>query len=227
MEAHRQVEHVLEEERGHVEAAAMGQPVSVQGDEDGRDDREQAEDDPGAEQRQDVGEPGRGDALREPVDDPPEQHGFGELRAGDHDVGDRQNAGKDGLRTQQADDAQVDSQARHRLALPREAGRHQPVAAVQRKSARRDDGRSVRGVAPTCNLTEANALRMAQAIAAQRIGGYTLAVISRAADSHERFQGRASPPDQSECRQIRGRAGALRRSSSKNRSGACRYSADA
>ena len=94
MEAERQLQDVLEIVRHHRVAAPVRQPVGVQRHQRAAGDGEQAEADPGREQRYEVG-PDRNTAasLRagQRIDDAAEQDGFGELRRGQRHVGDGQH----------------------------------------------------------------------------------------------------------------------------------------
>src|SRR5215467_5888221 len=81
--AQRKLQHVLEKIRAHSLTVAMGEPVCVERDECAAQDNEQAEPDPGGDERQQV-EPGHaspaGLRICEPVDNLAEQHWLDELR---------------------------------------------------------------------------------------------------------------------------------------------------
>ena len=88
------MQDVIEIGAHHGEPAAMRQTIGVQRDEHRGDDGEQAETDPGAEERHQVA-PLRlavlGLRTGEQIDDPAEQDRLGELRGGQREIGDHQN----------------------------------------------------------------------------------------------------------------------------------------
>ena len=90
VETQRQMEDMIEIGGHRRQPLAMREPVGVQRDQHAGPDREQREADPGGEQGEHVGPARRrprGMRAREPVDDPPEQDGFGELRGGEREIG--------------------------------------------------------------------------------------------------------------------------------------------
>ena len=88
----------------------MGEPIGMERHENRAADRKQAETDPGGEQGREIEHLQR-DFLRlrrgQPVDDAPEQEGFGELRGSDGEVGDRQQDGEGCLRRQLGENPSV------------------------------------------------------------------------------------------------------------------------
>ncbi|MGY3618774.1 hypothetical protein ACVJGD_004970 [Bradyrhizobium sp. USDA 10063] len=101
---------------------AMREPVGMQRHDGTTPDREQAERDPGREQRPWRG--GRdqpGDRLaREHVDDLAEQHRLGELRAGEQEIGAGQDPAEPRLLAEQFEHANVKTKQRHAAILIRD-----------------------------------------------------------------------------------------------------------
>ncbi len=115
MKGQRQLHDVLEIIRQHHLALAVRQLVGVERDRRAAEDREQAERNPGREQR-----PRRIRRQRpglrfagEHVDDLAEQHRLGELRAGQQQVGEGQNPAQPRLLAEQLEDAGVEAQHGH------------------------------------------------------------------------------------------------------------------
>ena len=108
VEGQRQVEHVLEVASHRGEPVAVGEPVGVQGDEHARRDGEEAEADPGEDQRQHRAH-GIAAALevRQVVDDPAHQQRFREGRHREHEVGRGEPDGQPPVRLQETQDAPV------------------------------------------------------------------------------------------------------------------------
>src|SRR5215468_9513298 len=87
----------------------MREAVGMQRDRSACCDREQAEGRPGGEQR-----PWRGAGpAREHVDDAPEQHGLGELRAGEQQIGEGENPAELRLLAEQFEDAGIEAEEVH------------------------------------------------------------------------------------------------------------------
>jgi hypothetical protein len=108
----RQLQHMLEKIRQHEVAAAMREAIGEPGDQRRGGDDEQAEGDPGADQRRqgaDRGSHAGGKRAGQSVDDMPEQHRFDELRNGERDVGERQQARKPNLRREQVEHSEIDA----------------------------------------------------------------------------------------------------------------------
>ena len=130
----RQLQHVLEIVRQHHVAAPMREPVGVPGDQRRREDHEQTETDPGADQRRQRAcrrfDAGR-QCSRQGIDDTAEQHRLDELRRGERDIGKRQRHGQPRVGPQQAEDAKVDADEGHDAVLAAESKR--TIAAAHRK----------------------------------------------------------------------------------------------
>ena len=108
--------------RRWCDSRSANQATSVRGD-----DNEQAETDPGADQRRQRPRRRR-DACRQRsgqrIDDAAEQHRLDELRAGERDIGQRQRQRQSRDRAQQAENAEIDADEGHddsenRRAMPR------------------------------------------------------------------------------------------------------------
>ena len=115
VEVHRQLHDVLEIAGQHRLALAVRQPVGMQGDGGAADNGEQAERRPGAQQR-----PGRRRRKRpsrrfagEHIDDAAEQHRFGELRAGQQQVGAGQDPAQPRFVAEQLEHARVKPKQGH------------------------------------------------------------------------------------------------------------------
>ena len=112
----RQLQHVFEEIGEHEIAAAMRQAVGEPGHQRGGDDDEQAEADPGADQRRQHvrggPEPGRKRAGQR-IDDVAEQHRLDELRDRQRDIGERERDGEPCFGFEKAEQAQINAQKRH------------------------------------------------------------------------------------------------------------------
>ena len=119
MEGERQLQHVLEIVGQHGLAAAMGEPVRVQRDQHAAADGEQAEADPGGEQRRQDREIRRlRGALRahQRVDDAAEQHRLGELRDRERHIGAGEHPAEPRLGAEQAKHARIELEEIHRAA---------------------------------------------------------------------------------------------------------------
>ena len=124
MIAERQLQHVLEKVGQHDVAALVRQPVGEPGDQGAGDDDEQAEGDPGADQRQER-ERGRAEVGREParqgIDDVAEQDRLDELRDGQRDIGERQYPGEPQGRREQVEHANIHAKEGHTQTVARHA----------------------------------------------------------------------------------------------------------
>ena len=133
--AERQVQHVLEIFRHDGEAPAVRQPVGVQGDQHGRHDGEQAKADPGAQQRREFRPLRRailGLRRRQLVDDPAKQDRLGELGARQSEIGRHEDHGERRFRAEQAQNAEINTEKLHGLAIGDAArGRGPPNRAVR------------------------------------------------------------------------------------------------
>ena len=120
MVGQRQLQHVLEIIRQHHVAALVRQPVGEPGDQRGGQDDEQAETDPGADQRRQRARR-RSDAPRaargQGIDNAAEQHRLDELRGGERDIGERQCHGKPRDGAQQAENAKINTDEGHSAVL--------------------------------------------------------------------------------------------------------------
>ena len=116
VETQRQLQQMVEKAGHDCKAAAVRQPVGVQGDSDGGSDGKQAEADPGAHQGRKLG-PGQlarmGLSLGHAVDDAAEQHRLDELGAGERQIGENQQNGEAALRREQGEDASIDLEHAH------------------------------------------------------------------------------------------------------------------
>jgi hypothetical protein len=118
MVGERQRQHVLEIIGKHQVAALMRQAIGEPGDQCAGDNNEQAETDPGAdERRQRVrGRPDvRGQRARERVDDTAEQHRLDELRPRQPDIGERECQHEPRVATQQPEYATINADEGHEL----------------------------------------------------------------------------------------------------------------
>ncbi len=112
----RQLQHVLEIIRQHQIAAPVRQPIGEPGDQRAGADNEQAETDPGADERRERPDRRRetcGQRARQRIDDAAEQHRLDELRRGERDIGERQRDGEAGVGAQQAEHAEIEADERH------------------------------------------------------------------------------------------------------------------
>ena len=138
VERERQLEHMLEIVRHGGEPAPVREAVGVQRHGDAGPDREQPEPDPGADQRRQRPEghrrPARGLALRQAVDDAPEQDRLGKGRDRQRDVGERQDGADPQVGAELAEHADVEADQAHRgpptakpgtMASPRRDGKGQ------------------------------------------------------------------------------------------------------
>ena len=112
VEGQRQLHDVLEIAGQHRLALAVRQPVGVQRDRRAAADGEQAERRPGRQQR-----PGRrrspAGLAGEHVDDAAEQHRFGELRAGQQQIGAGENPAQPRLLAEQLKHARIEAKQGH------------------------------------------------------------------------------------------------------------------
>ena len=112
VEGQRQLQDVLEIVGQDRLALAVREPVGLQGHERAARNGEEPERDPGRQER-----PGRvraGHRLAgENVDDPAEQHGFGELRARQQEIGDREQPAQSRLLAEQLENAGVETEYGH------------------------------------------------------------------------------------------------------------------
>ena len=110
VEAQRKMQHMLEELRHHREPAPVREALGLQRDDNGDGNREQGEADPRREQGREIQKSERSACrLRAAqfVDDAPEQHRLGELRARQGEIGQRQKDRDALLAAEQAKDADV------------------------------------------------------------------------------------------------------------------------
>ena len=116
MKGERQLQHMLEVIGERALALPMGEPVGVERNQRAAYDVEQAEGRPGREQAHEL-RPAEGSStrlrLRQRVDHAAEQHGFGELRGGQQEIGDGKRPGKPRGRRQQAERPQIDADEIH------------------------------------------------------------------------------------------------------------------
>ena len=117
MVGERELQHVLEIISGEDQVAAMvRKPVCEPGDQRAGDNDEQAEADPGAnERRQNTrgrSEPGR-QRARERIDDAAQQHWLDELRAGKRDIGEGEGDRELGVGAKECQHAQIDADESH------------------------------------------------------------------------------------------------------------------
>ena len=112
VEGQRQLHDVFEIIGQHRLALAMRQPVGVERDHRAAGDGEQAKRHPGRQQRPcRIG--GQRAGLRlagQHVDDPAEQYRLGELRAGQHQIGNGENPAQPRFLAEQLEDAGVEAQ---------------------------------------------------------------------------------------------------------------------
>ena len=114
--AQRQLQDVLEIVRAHHLGVAVGEPVGVQRDHGAGDDDEEAEPDPGADQRKQhavVQLPRAALRIRERIDDAAEQDGLHEGRGGQRHPGQRQRPAEPGLGPEQFEHPQVNPKKFH------------------------------------------------------------------------------------------------------------------
>ena len=120
VESERQLQHVLEIIGDHHVAAAVRQAVGKPGHQCRGDNDEQAEADPGADERRQRPRRAAGrQRARQAVDDTAEQDRLDELRYRQRDVGERQRHRKASLGRQQSQDAEIKPQERHRPTFQR------------------------------------------------------------------------------------------------------------
>ena len=109
VERHRQLQDVLEIARQYGLALAVREAVRMQRDDRADADGEQAEGGPGREQR-----PRRAAVLaREHVDDAAEQHGLGELRRRQQEIGDGEDPAEPRFLAEQFEDAGIEAEQGH------------------------------------------------------------------------------------------------------------------
>ena len=99
--ADRQRDRLIERDGHRDQAAAVGQPIGGKGNDHAREDAEQAEGSPQADERE------RARPCRQRIDDAPEQDRLGEQDDADDDVGDDEAAGEPPLRGEEAERAPV------------------------------------------------------------------------------------------------------------------------
>ncbi len=108
--AQRQLQDVLEIVGPHRLAVAMREPVGVQRDDRADDDDEEAESDPGADQRQQhapVQLPRAALGIRQRIDDAAEQDRFHESGGGQRHTGQRERPAESGLGPEQFEHAHI------------------------------------------------------------------------------------------------------------------------
>ncbi len=112
----RQLQDVLEKIRQHEVAALVRETIGEPGHQRAGADDEQAEPDPGAQQRRQRpyrGTDAGGQRAGQRIDDAAKQHRLDELRCGESDIGERQHRRQPRLRTQQSEYAKVDANKPH------------------------------------------------------------------------------------------------------------------
>ncbi len=114
--AHRQLQDVLEKVGEHQVAAPVRQPVGEPRDQRAGDDDEQAEDDPGADERRQRERCRRRGARQRPgqgIDDAAEQDRLDEQRHCERDIGERERGGEARFGREQLKHTQIDAEKRH------------------------------------------------------------------------------------------------------------------
>ena len=126
MVGERQLQHVLEIIRQHHVAALMREPVGEPGHQRAGDNDEQAEADPGADQRRQRPRRRRrapaGSAPDKRVDDAAEQHRLDELRAASAILASASDHGEPRVGAQKAEHAKIDTDKGHDAVLSRGNG---------------------------------------------------------------------------------------------------------